>query len=122
VVLADTSVWVGHLRDGNPALARLLESGEILMHPMVVGELAMGKLDPRRDILDGLRHLPPAAVATDGEVLAFIETHRLAGTGLGLVDAHLLASARLSDSVLWTFDAVLRRMAHGLGVAFRSND
>ena len=110
------------MRDGNPALSRLLERGEILMHPMVVGELAMGRLDPRRDILDGLRHLSPAAVATDDEVLAFIETHRLAGTGLGLVDAHLLASARLSNSTLWTFDAALKRMAYGLGVAFRSND
>ena len=110
------------MRDGNPALSRLLERGEILMHPMVAGELAMGKLNPRRDILDGLRHLPPAVVATDEEVLAFIETHRLAGTGLGLVDAHLLASARLSGSTLWTSDSALQRMARGLNVAFRPND
>ena len=109
------------MRDGNPALARLLERGEILMHPMVVGELAMGKLDPRRDILDGLRHLPPAAVATDDEVLAFIETHRLAGTGLGYIDVHLLASARLGGTALWTFDSILQRAANRLGVAQRTS-
>jgi hypothetical protein len=120
VVLADTSIWVNHFRRGDPALAALLGEGAILVHPFVIGELACGRLHPRRDILEHLTGLPRTIVASDDEALAFIEAHSLMGSGLGYVDVHLLAAARLSDVRLWTSDAALRRSAERLGLGFHS--
>lgn len=120
MVLADTSIWVNHFRRGDPALAALLGEGAILVHPFVIGELACGRLHPRRDILEHLTGLPRTIVASDDEALAFIEAHSLMGSGLGYVDVHLLAAARLSDVRLWTSDAALRRSAERLGLGFHS--
>jgi predicted nucleic acid-binding protein len=121
VILVDTSVWVDHLRVGNQILARLLESDFALVHPFVIGELALGNLRQRQIILASLQDLPPANLATDQEVLHFIERHALAGLGIGYVDAHLLVSTRLTTgSSLWTRDKRLLRVAERLGLASKS--
>jgi predicted nucleic acid-binding protein len=118
VILADTSVWVDHLRRRNAAFAQLLEAGEILGHPFVIGELALGHLHPRSLILRDLHDLPQSIVGTHQEVLHLIEAHRLFGRGLGYVDAHLLAATRLTaGAALWTRDQRLRRVADGLNLA-----
>lgn len=114
MILVDTSVWVDHLRAGNPTLAGLLEHGEVVTHPFIVGELACGSLRNRAEILNLLNALPAAPEAEHAEVLAFVEGHRLDGRGIGWVDAHLLASARLSGSVVWTLDRRLRKVAASL--------
>jgi predicted nucleic acid-binding protein len=119
VTLVDTSVWVDHLRVGNEALAGLLDGTHVLAHPFVIGELALGDLRQRPTILVTLQDLPQAKVATDQEVLLFIERHALAGLGIGYVDAHLLVSARLTAGAsLWTRDKRLSNVAERLGLAF----
>jgi predicted nucleic acid-binding protein len=120
VILADTSVWVDHLRRGNSALVAALENQEVVTHPFIIGELACGDLRDRRQVLTLLHRLPGATVATDNEALAVIDTRRLMGRGLGYVDVHLLASALLSPPLrLWTFDAALATAADRLGVVAR---
>lgn len=117
MILVDTSVWVDHLRKGDRGLATLLTARKVLIHPFVIGELACGNLRQRDQILALLKDLPRAAVATDGEVLFFIEQHTLMGRGLGFVDVHLLASVKLQGSArLWTRDKRLRAAADALGL------
>ncbi|MGH9022661.1 MAG: type II toxin-antitoxin system VapC family toxin [Acidimicrobiia bacterium] len=112
MILVDTSVWVDHLRRGHPGLTRLLEGGLVLGHPWVRGELALGHLAQRREVLGLLDQLPQATVATDEEVLALVEGHQLFGLGIGYVDAQLLAAARLTpDARLWTADKRLAAAA-----------
>lgn len=119
MTLIDTSVWVAHWRADNRTLRGLLASGEALTHPWVVGEIAMGSLGARRAaILADLRMLPCATLLRDEEVMAMVEAHRLHGTGVGWVDAHLLASARVAGAMLWTVDRPLAAAAKRLGVAF----
>jgi predicted nucleic acid-binding protein len=116
VILVDTSVWVDHLRHGDPTLAGLLWQAEVLGHPWVTGELALGHLSQRGEILTLLTGLPNATVATDTEVLAFIDVHRLHGRGIGYVDAQLLASTLLTpEASLWTRDKRLQKAASDLG-------
>jgi predicted nucleic acid-binding protein len=110
-VLVDTSVWVDHLRHGNRVLAQLLEQAEVVTHPFVLGELACGQLRQRELVLSTLAALPQARVATQDEVLHLIDAFRLMGRGLGWVDAHLLASARLERMGLWTLDKRLATAA-----------
>ncbi|MCK4305405.1 MAG: type II toxin-antitoxin system VapC family toxin [Candidatus Eisenbacteria sp.] len=111
MVLVDTSIWIDHLRRGNPRLVELLTNEQVLCHPHVVGELACGNLRKRQEILVLLRALPTAPVADDEEVLHLLESKRLHGCGLGWIDAHLLASALLSGSGFWTLDKQLERAA-----------
>jgi predicted nucleic acid-binding protein len=117
MILVDTSIWVSHLRDGHPELKELLLEGKVVCHPFVIGELACGNLQNRREILRLLKDLPMAQQASDEEFLCFIETNRLMGLGLGLIDVHLLASALLSGISLWTLDSALKKAAIGLGVS-----
>ncbi|MGF1640041.1 MAG: type II toxin-antitoxin system VapC family toxin, partial [Rhodospirillales bacterium] len=118
MILVDTSVWVDHLRLGDETLAGLLETGRVLVHPFVVGELALGNLRQRQVILGYLQDLPQVEVATHGEVLQFIERQGPAGLGIGYVDVHLLASTLLtSGSSLWTRDKRLSAVAEHLGLA-----
>ena len=118
MILVDTSIWVDHFRAADPLLDALLRTTQALMHPCVLGELALGGLrsaDPKRQLLTGL---PVAKVATPDDVLYFIINHNLSGKGIGYVDAHLLASARIStNTTLWTRDMRLNAVAHSLGVA-----
>jgi len=115
VILVDTSVWVEHLRHGLPRLATLLQDGEVLIHPWVIGELACGTLSNRRQVLELLQGLPAATVASDAEVLLLIERDQLMGRGIGYIDVHLLASARLSHCCLWTQDRRLVAVAQEKG-------
>jgi hypothetical protein len=118
VILVDTSVWVDHLRTGDKALADLLDAGEVLIHPFVIGELALGDLRQRQAIVTSLQDLPMANIASDQGVLAFIQQHVLWGAGLGYIDAHLLTSAQLTDGTsLWTRDKHLLNAAQRLGLA-----
>jgi len=119
VILVDTSVWVDHLRTGVPALAALLDNNRVLMHPFVLGEIACGNLRDRRQTLQLLSGLPAAPQASDTEVMAFIESNRLMGKGIGLVDAHLLAAVALAaDAGLWTHDHCLCRAAERARLAY----
>ena len=111
MILVDTSVWVAHLRQGNARLATLLGETAVLIHPFIIGELALGNLRQRDEILGLLENLPTAQVATHREVLSMIDNRDLAGTGIGWIDAHLLASALLSDVPLWTLDRRLSTVA-----------
>lgn len=118
LVLVDTSVWVDHLRRGEAALAALLEADRVLSHPFVLGELSLGRLRDPAAVLGALAELPQAVVATDAEVMAFIAAHGLAGSGIGYLDAHLLAATRLTrDARLWTRDRRLATVAERLGLA-----
>lgn len=117
MVLVDTSVWVGYFQRGNSELTDLLQSGRVLSHPFVLGELALGSLRQRDTILDALQNLPLACAAGTEEVLGFINSHALHGLGIGYVDSCLLASARLKPGcVLWTLDKRLAAAALRLGV------
>ena len=118
MILVDTSVWVEHLRVASAILTELLDHGEILGHPFVLGELALGSLRQRETFLSDMRDLPQAIVAEDEEVLRLIDRHMLFGRGIGYVDAHLLAAARLTArSRLWTRDRRLQAVAAELGLA-----
>lgn len=109
MILVDTSVWIDHLRNGNTRLAAMLENTEVCTHPFVVGELACGSLENRAEVLVLLHNLPGVSVATDAEVLFYIEKQRLMGRGIGYIDAHLLAATAMTGSIrLWTLD---RRLA-----------
>jgi len=120
MVLVDTSVWVDHFRRGLPDLAAQLETGAVVCHPFVLGELACGNLKNRREILDLLETLCTCPVAAHEEVLHFIDSNHLMGLGLGYIDVHLLASAKLAGLPLWTLDRSLRSVAARLRVACQS--
>jgi predicted nucleic acid-binding protein len=123
VILVDTSVWVQHLRREVAALSALLEAGEVLAHPFVIGELALGNLRNRDVVLSDFRLLPQAVLAAHEEVLELVERNRLFGRGIGYVDAHLLAAVFLSeDAFLWTFDRTLATAAAALGLAYRARE
>ena len=119
MTLVDTSVWVAHFR-GSPraaALAQLVHDAEVLGHPWVVGELALGSLGARRGaILADLRLLPQAPVVGHDDVLRMVDTHALAASGIGWVDAHLAASALLAGATLWTFDRSLHGVAKRMSI------
>lgn len=116
MTLVDTSVWVDHFRRSNARLAALLLDGQVRCHAFVAGELACGSLNRRREVLDLLHELPRAATLPDDEVMAFLELHALMNRGLGWVDVHLLASAFVSRSRLWTLDRRLATAAERIGV------
>jgi predicted nucleic acid-binding protein len=120
VILADTSVWINHFQSGNATLAERLYDQQILAHPWVIGELALGNLRrrTRADVLQMLHGLPQATLAADHEVLALVEHEKLYGIGIGYVDAQLLAATRLTlGATLWTNDVRLDAAATRLGVA-----
>jgi len=119
MILVDTSVWIDYFRERVPELAALLGQGLVVMHPFVVGELACGNLANRDETLSLLRQLQSSAVAEHEEVIGFIEGQQLFGRGIGYVDVHLLASAAIDGSKLWTRDRRLRLLAASLGLAAR---
>jgi predicted nucleic acid-binding protein len=114
MVLVDTSVWVAHLREGTIGLEALLNEGEVICHPFIIGELACGNLKNRSEILSLLRALPMATHAEHEEVMQFIENYGLMGKGLGYMDLHLLASAILTKVPFWTIDKNLIENAVGV--------
>lgn len=118
MILVDTSIWIDHLRQHDERLASLLNQGQVLAHSFVIGELALGSLQNREAILGALQDLPQAPIATEGEVLRFIQQNTLYGMGIGYIDAHLLAAVRLSPgATLWTRDKRLLVAGTSLGLA-----
>ena len=118
MVLVDTSVWVFHFRKGNFKLGELLNNGQVLCHPFILGELACGNLKNRTVILSYLELLPISIVAEHEEVLSFIENNRLMGKGIGYADVHLLASAVLTGVSIWTIDKKLAQTAENLHLKY----
>lgn len=121
MILVDTSVWVEHLRRGNARLVQLLDDERVVCHPFVIGELAMGSLRNRTEILDLLGRLPTAEVASHTEVLTLVERRHLTGAGLGWIDAHLLTSTILMGRRLWSLDHRLAAAAQRFDVAAHLN-
>ena len=120
MVLVDTSAWIDYLRSEEPHLVYLLNDRQVLAHPMVIAELALGHMRNREEVLSLLGGLPVTPVATEEEVLLFVERHRLMGRGIGYVDAHLLAAATLAGHMpLWTSDLRLVNVAAGLNLAYQ---
>jgi hypothetical protein len=120
MILVDTSVWVDHLREGIPLLCDLLNAGEVTTHPFVIGELACGNIRSRAKVLKLLGDLPSAILATHEEAIHTVESNALQGTGIGWVDVHLLASALLSRTPIWSRDKPLNKAAEKLGIAGRA--
>jgi predicted nucleic acid-binding protein len=117
VILADTSVWIDFLRKATPEMQKLLADGQILMHPFIVAEISLGSMRNRKRVLDELESLLEVGVAQLAEVRQMIEVHALYSIGIGLTDAHLLASCMLtSGTTLWTRDAAMKRAAKVLGI------
>ena len=120
MILVDTTVWVDHLRAGDKTLAELLDAGAVVTHPFVVGEIALGHLNPRGTILHMLSQLPSIGTVTDGEAMAYIESRKLVGVGIGYIDVHLLAAVQLAaGTTLWTRDKRLRAVAEKVGLSTR---
>ena len=118
MILVDTSVWIDHLRAGDEQLTQWLGAGQVLAHPFVIGELALGNLRNRDTVLSALQDMPHAVVATELEVMRFIDQKGLFGLGIGYIDAHLLAAAMLTPgSLLWTRDKRLLAASVQLGIA-----
>lgn len=117
MILADTSVWIEHFRVGSDELRNQLTRRQIVMHPFIVAELALGSLSKRAATLAYLEHLPAVHVAQLDEVRQMIEARSLYSLGLGLIDAHLIASVFINPSTqLWTKDKRLRGVAAALGI------
>jgi predicted nucleic acid-binding protein len=117
LILADTSVWIDHFRSGNKALQQALNDGRIVIHPWIVAELALGSLRDRVKTLDALDLLPQVRVAQIAELRLMIDARRLYNLGIGLTDAHLIASALINPpTLLWTRDRRLRRVAEALEI------
>lgn len=120
MILTDTSVWIHHFQRGDDELSRRLDAGEILCHPYVIGEVALCEMRQRMMLLDQLLRLPRSSVATDTEVLEFINKNALFRRGIGYVDVQLLASIKITPgSSLWTYDRRLNQMAEALGIAVK---
>jgi predicted nucleic acid-binding protein len=117
LILVDTSVWVDHLRRGNQRMEGLLDDGLVLVHPFVVGELALGRLKKRAEVLGLLGELPRAGAASEDEALEFVDRHDLVGSGVGWVDIHLLVSAALTRATFWTLDRRLAAAARRLALS-----
>jgi predicted nucleic acid-binding protein len=117
LILADTSVWIDHLRSGNTELRKHLNDGNIVIHPFVIAELALGSLRQRAKTLALLDLLPQVRVAQLSELRLTIEARRLYSQGIGLIDASLIASIFINPpTLLWTRDKQLRRVAEDLGI------
>ncbi|HHT9125884.1 MAG TPA: type II toxin-antitoxin system VapC family toxin [Candidatus Brocadiia bacterium] len=118
MILVDTSIWVLHLQKGHVKLEKLLNDGDVVCHPFIVGELACGNLRNRLEILSLLQALPMTTQAEHEDVMQFIENYGLMGKGLGYVDMHLLASALLTEVPIWTLDKKLDEVSKELGIGF----
>lgn len=116
MILVDTSVWIDHLRNGSSTLKKLLNDGEVLTHPFIIGELACGNLKNRAEVIGLLGELPKAVVAEDVEVLEYAERNHLYGIGIGWIDVHLIASAMLSKATMMTLDKQLGNAAKRLEI------
>jgi len=117
MILADTTIWIDHLNHGDLEFEQRLNNEEILMHPFIAGELALGPLPDRKKTIFYLDNLPRVGVAQQSEVRHMIEAYVLHNRGIGLIDAHLIAAALLNPGTqLWTRDGKLRKIATRLNL------
>ena len=116
MTLVDTSAWVDHFRSGNDALKRLLRDSEVVIHPFVLGELSLGEMRNRSEIMGLLANLPEVQVAEHREVMHLVGSRSLAGSGVSWIDVHLIASALLAGAKLMTKNKALIRTGRGLGI------
>lgn len=118
MILADTSIWIRHFRSANHILSEELMRSQVSTHQFIIGELACGNLPNRKQTLQYFSNLPQAPTCLDKEVMFLIERHDLMGKGIGYIDAHLLASAMVSNHKLWTADKRLQEIAHSFNATF----
>jgi predicted nucleic acid-binding protein len=117
-LLADTSIWIDHFRRTDARLEEFLDRGDVVMHPFVIGELLLGHVPRIAEMIEDLKSLPRANVASVDEVLEFIARRKLPGSGIGYMDAHLLAAAALTpEAAVWTRDKRLLAAAKSLALA-----
>ncbi len=117
MILADTMIWIHHFRSADPVLQARLRANEVSTHPLIVAELALGSIPDRLRTLAELEMLPQVVMAQLSEVRHMVEVHGLHAKGIGVVDAHVLASTLMTPRTeLWTRDKRLRSIAEGLGV------
>jgi predicted nucleic acid-binding protein len=120
MIVVDSSIWIDHIHVGEPHLGELLLRDHALMHPHVLGEIALGSIRKRDEVIARFLILPVPNVAQEGHLLDLIERENLWSTGIGYSDAHLLASALLTPGgQLWTRDKRLHAQAERLGIAYR---
>ncbi len=118
LILVDTSVWIRHFREGDKDLSLLLENGLVACHPFIIGELACGGMKNRREILTLLKALPSAYLLEHEEIMEFIEDRKIMKHGIGYVDVHILGSAIITGTPLWTLDKYLRIIANKLSIGY----
>lgn len=119
MILPDTVIWIDHIRKKDEQLAKLLRADRVLLHPFVLGEIALGSMTRYDALIDALTTLKPAPAASDEDVRFMIKRHRIMGTGIGYVDAHILASTILTPGAsIWTRDKRLYTVAQRIGVAW----
>ncbi|NNK94325.1 MAG: type II toxin-antitoxin system VapC family toxin [Desulfobacterales bacterium] len=121
MILVDTSVWIDHFRKSDQHLQFLLIDGEVACHTLIIGELVCGNLRNRKEIISLLQPLPMVQEINFKEYLYFVEKHNLFGKGIGYIDIHLLASAKLSQSKLWTLAKRLKSIALELGINYKKS-
>jgi predicted nucleic acid-binding protein len=118
VILVDSSIWIDHFRHVDPELTKIIEDDQLLCHPFVVGELALGSLRERDAVIAFLTAQREAVIATHAEVMMVIDRHSIFSMGIGYTDAHLLTSTLLDRrSSLWTRDKRLAAAALKVGAA-----
>ena len=123
MVLVDTSVWIRFLANRMPygaELDGLLERDEAAGHDLVYGELLIGDAGGRNQFLNSYALIQQVPAVAHAEVASFVRSRKLHGRGIGWIGAHLLASALVADTYLWTADEHLARLAGELGIAYRS--
>ena len=116
-ILVDSSVWISHFHAGIPLVVKLLDTRRVAIHEFVIGELVLGTL-PRGDPAEELHELPRLPLATHEEAIELVRRHRLESSGIGWVDAHLLASAAISGARVWSIDKAMTRAAERIGLAW----
>ncbi|MEZ5691586.1 MAG: hypothetical protein R3D71_07975 [Rickettsiales bacterium] len=119
MVLVDTSVWIDHFRSSNNELQSLLNECQVLSHNFIIGELSLGNFKKRNAILEYLNDFPKAIHAEDSEVANFIKKNKLFGRGIGYIDAHLLASAIITETHIWTNDKKLRNITSEFDISWK---
>ena len=118
LILVDTSVWIKHLRESDKNLVQLLEQGLVTCHPFIIGELACWSIKNRDELIDLLNDLPSTDVLDHCDIMDFIEYRKIMNMGIGYIDVHLLGSALVSETPLWTFDKALRKIANQLSIEY----
>jgi hypothetical protein len=117
VILADANIWIDYFRSGNLQLQTLLNNREVVMHPCLAAELALGSLRDRPRMLVRFDTMPQARVVALRDIRQMIEARSLYAKGIGLTDAHLVASCLITPGTeLWTRDNALKGVAKTVGI------